>query len=101
MPKYPISITKAAEQDLAAIIEYITNNNPAAALRLAEEIDQNILKLEEFPRIGTPPKNRRLSRLGYSMLIIDSCLVFYVLLEDDTVEIRRIISSRRDYGFLL
>ena len=100
MPRYPISITEAAEQDLALIVEYITSDNPAAALKLADKIEQSILQLEEFPRIGTPPKNRRLARLGYRMLIVEHYLVFYVLLDDETVEIRRIFSSRREYKFL-
>ena len=38
MPKHLISITEAAEQDLAEIVDYIANDNPAAALKLAENI---------------------------------------------------------------
>ncbi|OPY55815.1 MAG: Plasmid stabilization system protein [Pelotomaculum sp. PtaU1.Bin035] len=93
MPKHLISITEAAEQDLA--------DNPAAALKLAENIEQSILQLENFPLIGTIPKNRRLNRQGYRILIVDSYLMFYVLLDNETVEIRRIISGKRDYKFLL
>ena len=101
MPKHPISITGAAEQDLVEIIDYIANDNPAAALKLAENIEQSILQLEDFPLIGATPKNRRLIRQGYRILIVDNYLVFYVLLENETVEIRRIISGKRDYKFLL
>ena len=101
MPKRLISITEAAEQDLAEIVEYISNDNPAAALKLAENIEQSILQLEDFPLIGSIPKNRRLTRKGYRILIVDSYLVFYVLLDNETVEIRRIISGKRDYKFLL
>lgn len=101
MPKHLISITEAAEQDLAEIVEYISNDNPAAALKLAENIEQSILQLEDFPLIGAIPKNRRLTRKGYRILIVDSYLVFYVLLDNETVEIRRIISGKRDYKFLL
>ncbi|MCL6558052.1 MAG: type II toxin-antitoxin system RelE/ParE family toxin [Firmicutes bacterium] len=101
MPKNLISITDAAEQDLAEIVDYIANDNPAAALKLAENIEQSILQLEDFPLIGTTPKNRRLTRKGYRILIVESYLVFYVLLDNGTVEIRRIISGKRDYQFLL
>lgn len=100
MPKHPVSITEAAEQDLAEIIDYISNDNPAAALKVAENIEQNILQLEDFPLIGAIPKNRRLTHQGYRILIVDSYLVFYVLLDNGTVEIRRIISGKRDYKFL-
>jgi addiction module RelE/StbE family toxin len=101
MPKHPISITEAAGQDLVEIVDYIANDNPAAALKLAENIEQGILQLEDFPLIGATPKNRRLTRQGYRILIVDSYLVFCVLLENETVEIRRIISGKRDYKFLL
>ncbi len=102
MPKHLINITEAAEQDLAEIVEYISNDNPAAALKLAENIEQSILQLEDFPLIGVTPKNRRLTRKGYRILVVDSYLVFYVLVDDnDTVEIRRIISGKIDYKFLL
>ncbi|SFH14668.1 addiction module toxin, RelE/StbE family [Desulfotomaculum arcticum] len=101
MSNYLISITEAAEQDLAEIVDYIANDNPAAALKLAEKIEQSILQLEDFPLIGAIPKNRRLTRQGYRILIVDIYLVFYVLLNNETVEIRRIISGKRDYKFLL
>ncbi|OLN33159.1 type II toxin-antitoxin system RelE/ParE family toxin [Desulfosporosinus metallidurans] len=101
MPKHLISITEAAEQDLAEIVDYIASDNPAVALKLAENIEQGILMLEDFPLTGTTPKNRRLTRQGYRILIVDSYLVFYVLLNNEMVEIRRIISGKRDYKFLL
>ena len=46
-------------------------------------------------------KDRRLTRQGYRILIVDSYLVFYVFLNNEMVEIRRIISGKRDYKFLL
>lgn len=101
MPKHLLSITEAAEQDLAEIVDYIANDNPTAALKLVENIGQNIFQLEDFPLIGATPKNRRLTRQGYRILIVDSYLVFYVLLDNEMVEIRRIISGKRDYKFLL
>lgn len=101
MPKYLIKITEAAEQDLSSIVDYISKDNFAAALMLAENIEKSILQLEDFPLSGAIPKNQRLSRKGYRILIIDSYLVFYILLDNKTVEIRRIISGRRDYKFML
>lgn len=101
MHKCTINITAAAEQDLTGIVEYITKDNPTAALKLADEIQANILQLEDFPFSGVIPKNRRLARQGYRILIIQSYLVFYSLPDDETVEIRRIISGKRQYQFLL
>lgn len=101
MPKHLLNITEAAEQDLAEIVEYISNDNPAAALKLVENIEQSVLQLEDFPLIGVTPKNRRLTRKGYRILVVDIYLVFYVLADNETVEIRRIIGGKRDYKFLL
>lgn len=59
MRKYPISITAAAEQDLAGIINYIAADNPITALKFVDEIEESILQLEDFPLSGVTPKNRR------------------------------------------
>lgn len=89
MPKYLINITEAAEKELID------------ALKVADEIEESIAQLEDFPLSGATPKNRRLARQGYRMLVVGSYLVFYVVLEDETVEIRRILSGSREYRFLL
>jgi toxin ParE1/3/4 len=100
MPKYQIDVTEAAEKDLIEIVDYIADDNPGAALKLAGKIEKNILKLAVHPLIGAIPKVRRLARKGYRMLIVDDYLVFYVVLDDKRVEIRRILSGKRDYKFL-
>lgn len=101
MPKYQIDVTEAAEQDLIEIVDYIAGDNLAAALKLSNKIEKNILKLEDYPLIGVIPKVRRLARKGYRILVVGDYLVFYVLLDDERVEIRRILSGKRDYKFLL
>jgi toxin ParE1/3/4 len=101
MPKNLISITESAEHDLSEIVYYIASNNPAATLKLAENIEKSILLLQDFPLTGATPKNRRLTRQGYRILIVDRYLVFYVLLNNEIIEIQRIISGKRKYKFLL
>jgi plasmid stabilization system protein ParE len=56
--------------------------------------------LADHPKLGVVPKDDRLKRLGYRMLIIESYLVFYVV-KFETVQIRRIIHGDRQYGFLV
>jgi len=101
MPKYPINITLAAERDLNDIVGYLAHDNPAATLQLVDQIQESILPLEDFPLRGVIPKNRRLAQRGYRMLIIQNYLVFYVMLDNEILEIRRIISDNRVYQFLL
>ena len=50
--------------------------------------------------IGVIPKDARLKKLGYRILIIGKYLVFYVV-KTNTVQIRRIIHGARQYRFLL
>ena len=100
MPKYLIDITQVAEQDLGEIVEYIALDNPSAALKFMDEIEEKILPLEDFPLMGATPKNRRLARKGYKILIMSDYLIFYIV-HGETVEIRRILSGKRYYAALL
>jgi toxin ParE1/3/4 len=98
--KYQINLTEAAEQDLTEIVDYIVDENPAAALKMAIRIEKNILKLENFPLIGVVPQIRRLARKGYRILIVDDYPVFYIIADNKIIEIRRILSGKGDYQFL-
>jgi addiction module RelE/StbE family toxin len=98
--KYQIDLTEAAEQDLTEIVDYIADENPAAALKVVIRIEKNILKLENFPLIGVVPRIRRLARKGYRILIVDDYLVFYAIVNSEMIEIRRVLSGKRDYQFL-
>ncbi len=101
MPKHSIRILDAAEQDIVSIVEYIATDNLTAALQLAEDIERQILSLEDFPQAGAVPKNRRLARKGYRMLVVGDHLVFYCVIDKNIVEIRRVLSGKRKYAFLL
>ena len=90
----------AAERDLSEIVEYISRNSSSAASSLLEKIDEDISRLAVFPQIGKTPKDSRMQKLGYKILIIINYLVFYVL-KQNTVEIRRIIHGKRRFEFLL
>jgi addiction module RelE/StbE family toxin len=98
--KYQINLTEAAEHDLIEIVDYIAGENPTAALKLIIRIEKNILKLEDFPLVGVVPRIRHLAKKGYRVLIVDDYLVFYVIVNNETIEIRRILSGKRDYQFL-
>jgi toxin ParE1/3/4 len=98
--KYQINLTEAAEQDLTEIADYIAGENPSVALKVIVRIEKNIVKLENFPLIGVVPRIRRLARKGYRILIVDDHLIFYIIINNEIIEIRRILSGKRDYQFL-
>lgn len=97
---YEIRYLSTAQQDLLDIFAYIHRDNPAAADALLEQFDRAIGNLTSHPLMGIVPKNDRLQRLGYLMLVVGRYLVFYVI-KADVVQIRRVIHGSRNYQFLL
>jgi toxin ParE1/3/4 len=99
---FTVRYLQTAEQDLEDIFDYIMRDNPRAAASMIEKFDQAISQLAATPEIGARPKDDRLRKLGYRMLVVNDYLVFYVVKPRvKTVQIRRIIHGARQYGFLL
>jgi len=96
---YNIHYLPIAEDDLHSIIDYILTDDPLNALNLLDKFNDSISKLSSFPYMGSIPRDSQLERMNYRLLIVESYLVFYVVV-NDTVEIRRILSSKRKYDFL-
>jgi len=97
---FEIRYLTIAVRDLEDIFDYIARDRPVAAAALLEKFDKTISQLADFPELGVLPKDDRLKRIGYRMLIIEDYLVFYVI-KFETIQIRRIIHGARQYGFLL
>lgn len=95
-----IEYLKTAERDLVGIFTYIRSDNPTAAPSLLEEIDRSISHLSRNPDLGVLPKDDRLRKLGYRILIIRKYIVFYVV-KKDTLQIRRVLHGARQFAFLL
>ncbi len=98
--RYEIRYLPAAINDLEEIFTYIANDRPMAARSWLEKLDQSVSNLASQPEVGVIPRDDRLKRLGYRILIIDKYLVFYVL-KNKIVQVRRIIHGARRYKFLL
>ena len=99
-PLFSIRYLGTAQRDMVEIFEYIQKDRPGAASGLLEKFDKSIATLAANPYLGTAPKDERLKRLGYRVLVVDKYLVFYVL-KPKTVQIRRVIHGARRYAFLL
>lgn len=98
-PLLTIRYLSTAQRDLVEIFEYIKQDRPEAASGLLDKFEQSIGNLAANPELGRIPKDERLKRLGYRMLVVDKYLVFYVL-KPKTVQIRRVIHGARRYDFL-
>jgi toxin ParE1/3/4 len=97
---YTIRYLKTAEKDLIDIFNYIKQDKPSVAVTYLERFDDLISQLASNPLIGIIPKDSRLKKMGYRILIVDKYLVFYVV-KSKTVQIRRVIHGARQYEFLI
>jgi plasmid stabilization system protein ParE len=68
--------------------------SPSRAVLFADKLEKRIRSLELNPQLGRAPRDERLKRLGYRILIIDSFLIFYVVAAR-TVEIHRVLRGAR------
>jgi plasmid stabilization system protein ParE len=98
-PRYSVEYLPAAEQDLVDILDYIARDDPAAGRNFVDRIDQTIGRLSFFPNSGQRPREDRLRRRGYRVLVVGDYLVFYVIVSR-RVEVRRVIHGARRYDFL-
>jgi plasmid stabilization system protein ParE len=76
------------------------NNPGSAASKFVEAVDRAISSLESNPYLGVVPRDARLEKIGYRMLIVGKYLVFYKV-TGGLVKIKRVIHGARLYTFLL
>ena len=95
--EYKIIYLPIAYSDLNKIFDYICFELKAivAAKNLLDKIDQEFLELSLFPFKGSIYKGISEFKFEYRLLIIENYLVFYVI-NDDYIEIHRIIYSKRN-----
>lgn len=99
---YNITYLPIAAEDLKNIFEYILADNKSAAAKILDEFDSAISHLSSFPFMGTVPRDTNLARMNYRFLVVETFLVFYVVIDKtSTIEIRRILSSKQKYDEFL
>jgi len=99
---YKIIYYPAAIDDVHNILNYISIDNPPAALELINKIDNTIGSLSQFPYKGVIPKDFNLKSKNYRLLIVDSYIVFYIVNDPlSIVEIMRVLSSNQNYLSIL
>ena len=102
MKKYKLSFLPLFEQDLIEIVDYITVNlqNPSAAERLIDDIETAVYKRLEAPLSFAPFRSSKKRPHPYYRINVRNFSIFYVVI-DDTMEVRRILYSKRDLDKLL
>lgn len=102
MKKYKLSFLPLFEEDLNEIVDYITTDlqNPSAADRLVGDIELAINKRLEAPLSFAPFRSSKKRPHPYYRINVRNFSVFYVVI-NDTMEVRRVLYSKRDLDKLL
>ena len=86
----------SAVSDLASIATYIARDDPVAALRLVDVVEDKCQSLAEFPRIGRPRPDVAKDKVpDLRSFPIGSYGIYYRPI-DDGIEVIRIIHFARD-----
>jgi len=91
--------TPLAKQDLSNIVSYIASDlhSPAAARKLLNAIEAKVKHLQQFPYAYSLYRSQKPLQDEFRRMSVGNYLVLYVV-EDSTVEIRRVLYGGRDIG---
>ena len=100
MGKHKIIIYPIAQNDLMEIVDYLNTLSLDAAIKYYDLLVGQIESLAELPERCPLVKDTQLRLKGYRTLLVKNYIVFYVV-NESTVEIRRILYNKRQYDVLL
>lgn len=94
---------KTALDDMKATKRYIseTLGNGVAAKKLTQRVFDAIMLLEDNPYMGTELRRKFGVETDLRFLVVAKQLVFYRVVEDDHIEVTRVLDGRQDYLALL
>jgi len=98
--KYRIKITPKANDDLDEIYSYIAEElfNEDAAENLIDKIENNIIRLRDFPLSCSLDEDDVLRSKGYRKLVVENYIAFYIVDEiEKQVVIMRVLYGRQKY----
>ena len=101
MADYQVLWTDAARLDLIGIVDFIAQDDAAAALAVLERIETRCQTLDTLPQRGRiVPEMRSFGILMYRELIIGAWRMIYRH-TDDHVHVMAVLDARRDLASLL
>jgi len=99
METYDVRFLQEALDDLEEIVLFIAQNNPAAALRMHDEVIEKANNLSILPKRGRPVPDSKMRKAGYRMLLVKPHIAFYRVI-DQNVFIYRVIHGATNYPLL-
>lgn len=100
MGQYKVKILTKAQEDMEEIADYLNTLSPQAAFRHYDMLVEKINSLSDMPERCPLVRDTQLRLRGYHYLVVESYLVFFVII-GDVVQIRRVLFGRRQYESLL
>ena len=100
MEIYNVVIFPAAQSDFLSFMELIHTVTPEDAEQCYDQFIDEVKSMQEAPKNCPFTRDSQLRLRGYRMLSIADYLVFFVI-NGSTVEIRRILYSKRQYDRLV
>ena len=100
MDEYSVKISSPAQNDFLEIAERIKSLPPEEATQHFDSIVKKTKVLATAPDSCPYARDSQLRLRGYRMLTIDDYLYFFVM-HDKSVIIRRILYARRQYDRLM
>ncbi len=95
-----IRINPVAIADVQEIRAYISEDSPAAAEKMGNDIYSMIEKLADFPEMGSSLSAKVDINTDYRFLICGVYLIFYKV-EGEFVSVHRILNGKRGYLSIL
>ncbi len=98
--KYNLRYLSIAQDDLVSILDWIAQDSASRAKVFVDSVSNRIGRLEHHPLMGRMPRNEKLKKLGYRVLVVENYLVFYVQ-RGRAVEIHRVLHGSRNFDEIL
>ena len=97
--KYNIRYSTSFNNELVEILDYLTNelNNPSAAIRLVNELEERIKILNMFPKLFTSKVHNGIQIYKFN---IQNYSVFYSI-ENSNILICHIFYSKRNFSDII
>lgn len=94
---------KTAIDDINETAAYIADNlhNKAAAKRLSEAIFHTAMLLADSPYMGTRLSGKYDVETDLRFLIVSKQLIFYRVVNEEYIEVTRVLDGRQDYLSIL
>ena len=96
MSNYNVVISPAAQSDFLSIVDHLNTLAPEEAVLIFNEVIEEVETLQTDPKSCPFARDSQLRLRRYRVLAVDNYIVFF-LINASTVEVRRILYTKRQY----